>query len=52
MFENFKADMYDSYQEGMGLKLIDPNKPYSKENCYWRTKCDLLKKHPISNSKD
>ncbi|MBD2627951.1 GIY-YIG nuclease family protein [Trichormus variabilis] len=52
MFENFKADMYDSYQEGMGLKLIDPSKPYSKENCCWMTRCDLLKKHPISDSKD
>jgi len=47
MFENFKADMYDSYQEGMGLKLLDTSKPYSKENCCWITRCDLLKKHPM-----
>jgi GIY-YIG catalytic domain len=51
MFENFKTDMYDCYQEGMGLKLIDPSKPYSKENCQWMTGSDLRKKHPMSDSR-
>jgi hypothetical protein len=43
--------MYDSYQEGMGLKLIDPSKPYSKENCQWMTGSELRKKHPMSDSR-
>ncbi|MBW4695322.1 MAG: GIY-YIG nuclease family protein [Lyngbya sp. HA4199-MV5] len=43
-FENFKADMYGSYKEGMGLKLFDPHQPYSKENCKWATRSELLKK--------
>ena len=45
-FENFKADMYGSYEEGMGLKLINSEQPYSKENCKWMNKSELRKKHP------
>jgi len=48
-FENFKADMYDSYKEGMGLKLIDLSQPYSKDNCQWMTGPELRKKHPMSD---
>lgn len=34
-FENFKADMYDSYEEGMRLMLIEKSQPFSKDNCKW-----------------
>jgi hypothetical protein len=51
VFENFKADMYESYQEGMGLKLLDTSKPYSKKNCSWMSGSELRKKHPLSDSR-
>ncbi|MUG97110.1 hypothetical protein F7734_34180 [Scytonema sp. UIC 10036] len=47
-FENFKEDMYNSYQEGMGLGLLDRSQPYSKDNCTWLTKSEFCKKNQPS----
>lgn len=37
-FENFKEDMYDSWQSGLTLDRIDVNGNYCKENCRWVTR--------------
>ncbi|WP_445634579.1 Putative excinuclease ABC subunit C [Nostoc sp. DSM 114161] len=34
-FTNFYEDMGPTYQDGLRLKLIDPNSPYCPENCVW-----------------
>ena len=39
-FLEFKADMYDSYEEHLTLDRVDPNGDYCKENCEWSTKSD------------
>jgi hypothetical protein len=37
LFNNFYADMYENYAEGLQLDRIDNGKGYSKENCRWVT---------------
>ena len=39
-FEDFKTDMYDSYNEHLTIDRIDVNGNYSKKNCRWVTKED------------
>lgn len=34
-FENFYADMFDGYAQGLQLDRIDNDKGYSKNNCRW-----------------
>lgn len=34
-FTSFYEDMGVTYKEGLRLKLIDPNSPYSADNCLW-----------------
>jgi hypothetical protein len=36
-YENFKADVADSFREGLTLDRIDSSKGYCKENCRWST---------------
>lgn len=50
-FENFKADMYDSYEEGMNLMLIDKSHPYSKHNCVWVEKKRLYQTHGMTGTR-
>lgn len=40
-FNNFKNDMYDSYDEEKTLFRLDKTKEFSKENCKWITKEEL-----------
>lgn len=35
VFNNFKEDMFDSYQKGLSLERINVNKGYSRKNCKW-----------------
>jgi len=37
MFENFWADMGDTYADGLTLDRIDSTKDYYKDNCRWVT---------------
>ena len=37
-FDNFKRDMYDSYEPGLTIDRIDNSKGYFKDNCRWVTK--------------
>jgi hypothetical protein len=37
IFENFKIDMYDTFDENLELDRIDVTLGYSKENCRWVT---------------
>lgn len=37
-FENFLAEMGESYEDHLTLDRIDPNGNYCKENCQWVTK--------------
>ena len=38
--ENFIADMYPSYKNGLSIDRIDNDKGYFKDNCRWVT-CDI-----------
>lgn len=37
-YKNFKADMYDSWAEGLTIDRIDNTKGYDIDNCRWATK--------------
>lgn len=41
-FALFHEDMGEEYEEGQILQLVDPNLPYSKENCRWVTKSKII----------
>ncbi len=36
-FEEFKRDMYESYQDGLTIDRIDNEANYCKKNCKWST---------------
>lgn len=44
-FTNFYEDVGSSYEEGLCLKLIDSNLPYSANNCKWVARNDLINRH-------
>lgn len=39
-FENFYADMFESYQDNLTLERKDNSQGYSKENCRWATNAE------------
>jgi hypothetical protein len=34
-FNDFKSDMFDSYQDGLKICRLDKKLPFSKDNCVW-----------------
>lgn len=37
-FKGFKEEMFEGWEEGKVLIRLDPDRPYSKENCRWANK--------------
>lgn len=45
-FDNFKNDMFSTYEEGKRLCRIDKSKIFCKENCSWVSAVDLAESRP------
>ena len=39
-FENFAADVFDTYREGLSFDRIDNEQGYNPSNCAWRSRSD------------